>query len=347
MLASPGMGSTMMEWLLGALIAFVGLAHAIASWLYFARDQRELWWLWSLGWVLATVACIAAAHTSEWTGYGLFAGLVAVWTVWWVAIQASTTLDWVAENRYQATGQIVGNTLVIRHVRNFDWKGKRTFEERWEERVYDLAKLRALDLFVCFWGNPRIAHVMLSFDFADGAPICFSVETRREITERWTPLAGFMKSYELLIIAGDERDLVRNRINIRGEDVRLYRVFTTPDMRRRILEGIVGQMTRLAERPRFYNTIFHNCINEIARIVWTSGQKFPLDWRILFSGYVAEYLYDIELLDPSRPFAALKAHSDIRARSLAADQDPLYSRRIRDGLADPNTSKATVIASAV
>ena len=105
----------MMEWLLGMLVAFVGIAHAIASWLYFARRPKERWWLWSVAWVVATVACIAAAHTAPIQGYGLFAGLVAVWTFWWVTIQASTTLEWVPENRYQATGEIVGDTLTVDH----------------------------------------------------------------------------------------------------------------------------------------------------------------------------------------------------------------------------------------
>lgn len=322
---------------LDAVVIVVGFAHAFAAWSYFARSSTERWWLWSLGWVVATVACLIAARADAWAGYGLFAGCVAAWTLWWIAIPASAKLDWLPENRHQATGTIVGQTVTIRNVRNFEWTDKHTFVERWEERVYDLAALQALDLYVCTWGNPRIAHTMVSFDFADRPPLCLSVETRREVKERWTVFAGLMKSYELVIIAGDERDLVKSRIALRGEDVRLYRIASTPGMRRKILALSIAQMNCLAARPRFYNTIFYNCTTEIGRIVWAAGHRFPLNWRLFLTGFVAEYLYDLALLDRSRSFCALKENADIRARagSIGGD-DPEFSRRIRAGLADPN-----------
>lgn len=323
----------MPTWLPDALVILIGLAHAIAAWLYFSREPNG--WLWPLGWIAATVACVLAAQTNPWIGYGLFAAVVSLWTAWWTRIRPAAAANWVPENRHQATGRFDGDTLTVRHVRNFDWKGKRDVTERWEDRRYDLTKLQGLDLFVCTWGDPRIAHTMVSFDFADGSPLCFSVETRREVGERWTPLAGFMRSYELFMIAADERDVVRSRINLRNEDVRLYRVWATDDIRRKLLRRYVKQMNRLATRPRFYNTVFANCTIEIAMIVRAAGHKLPLDWRLLVSGYVAEFLYDLKLLDRARPFAALKESADIKAKSKAADSDADYSRRIRDGLADP------------
>ena len=328
--------------LLDASVVLLGAAHAIAAWLYFSREPRG--WLWPLAWVAATVTCVLAAQAQPWIGYGLFAAVVALWTAWWTRIRPSTKLNWVPENRHQATGKFDGDTLTVRHVRNFDWKGKRDFTERWEDRTFDLAKLQGLDLFVCTWGNPRIAHTMVSFDFGDATPLCFSVETRREVGERWTPLAGFMRSYELMVIAADERDVVRSRLNLRNEDVRLYRVWAADEMRRKLLRRYVRQMNRLAARPRFYNTVFANCTIEIAMIVRAAGHKFPLDWRLLVSGYVAEFLYDLELLDRSRPFAALKENADIRAKSKAADGDAAYSRRIRLGLADPQAAANTAPA---
>jgi hypothetical protein len=326
----------MAGWLATTLVAVIGLAHALAAWSYFSRGPNG--WLWPAGWLLTTAACLWAAQVAPAWGYGLFLLAVALWTLWWVTIRPASQRDWVPENRHQATGTLVGDMLRVRHVRAFDWTSKRAFVERWEERTYDLSRMTALDLFVCTWGDPRIAHTMVAFEFADQPPLCFTIETRREVGERWTPFAGFMKSYELLVIAADERDVVRHRINLRGEDVRLYRIWATPEMRRKILTRYVDQMNALAARPRFYNTIFTNCTTEVARIVWAAGQRFPLDWRLLVSGYVAEFLYDLELLDRSLSIEALKANADIRAKSKAADQDPAYSVRIRDGLADPMLS---------
>ncbi len=326
------------------LVAAIGVAHALAAWFYFTREASG-GWRWPLAWIAATVACLAAAQTAPTVGYGLFFAAVAMWTLWWMNISALAKANWVPENRHQATAVVAGDRLTVRNVRNFDWTGKRTFTERWEERVYDLSTLRGLDLFVCTWGDPRIAHTMVSVDFATMPALCFSIETRRVVGEKWTPLAGFMRSYELFVIAGDERDLVRNRINVRAEDVRLYRVYATEAMRRKILDTYIEQMNRLADRPRFYNTVFNNCTVEIARIVRAAGHVFPLDWRLLVSGYVAEYLYDLELLDRTRPFAELKAAADISGKSRDADQAEDYSRRIRVGLADPQAVATVAIAA--
>jgi Domain of unknown function (DUF4105) len=332
---TPSWGLMSQIWIDGA-VASIGLVHGPAAYLYFSRESNAV--KWPLAWIAATVSCLVMARTgSPWLGYGLFVAIIAAWTLWWARLRPAKTRNWVPENAYQATGAIVGDTLVVKNVRNLNWRTKREFEPHWEDRTYDLVGLRGMDLFVCTWGEPRIAHTMVSFDFADRPALCFSIETRREIGETWTALAGFMKSYELLVIAGDERDLVRSRVNLRGERVRLYRIASTPAIRRKILARYIAQMNRLASRPRYYNTIFHNCTTEIGRIVFAAGHRFPLDWRLLVSGYVDAYLYDQKLLDRSRPFAELKAAADITKRANAADADPQFSRRIRDGLPDPGT----------
>jgi hypothetical protein len=324
-----------MQFLVDAVVALIGLAHAAAAYFYFSRERIAL--LTPMAWLAATAACLFIARTNAWLGYGLFIGIVAVWTLWWTSIRPSKTANWVDENKHQATAELSGNTLTVHHVRNFEWHSKRDAAPRWETRRYDLTKLVGLDLFVCTWGAPRIAHTIVSFDFGDDHPLCFSIETRREVGEKWTALAGFMRSYELILIAGVERDLVRSRVNIRGETVRLYRIASERDMQRKVLLRYVAHMNRLAKKPRFYNTVFSNCTTEIARLVYAAGHRFPLNWRLLVSGYVGEYLFDLKLLDTSRPFQDLKRDADIAARSHAADADSAYSRRIRDGLIDPGT----------
>jgi Domain of unknown function (DUF4105) len=251
--------------LMDAVVMATGLAHALAAYLYFSRETNVI--IWPVAWLAATGACLAMAWGGNgWFGYGLFAGIVALWTLWWTNLRPAGQRDWVEENAYQATGAIVGDILVVKNVRNLNWLNKRDFDPHWEDRTYDLATLKAMDLFVCTWGEPRIAHTMVSFDFGERPALCFSIETRREKGERWTALAGLMRSYELIVIVGDERDLVRSRVNVRGETVRLYRVASTNAIQRRILARYIAQMNRLATRPRFYNTLFSNCTTEVARL---------------------------------------------------------------------------------
>jgi len=58
----------------------------------------------------------------------------------------------------------------------------------------------------------------------------------------------------------------------------------------------------------------------------------PLSWKILLSGYVPNYLYELGRLDTTLPFAQLERLSHVNERAHAAASDPAFSQRIREGL---------------
>jgi len=58
-------------------------------------------------------------------------------------------------------------------------------------------------------------------------------------------------------------------------------------------------------------------------------------WKILLSGYVPEYLYEMGRLNTSLPFAELKQQSRINDRARAADKAADFSQWIRQGLSMP------------
>jgi hypothetical protein len=315
-----------MIWLQSAL-ALLGLLHAAAAYFYFSKHDRAL--PWTLVWLVLSAGCIAFLPAWPYTSLGVFAGAVVAWTLWWGAIHPSIAHDWIVEDERQASGEVVDDAVIIRDLRNFHWLGRGEFTAHWETRRYALAKLSAVDLFVCTWGDPRIAHLIVSLLFDDQTPLAFSIETRRETSERWSMLAGFMRSYELIVIAADERDVIRLRTNVRHEQVARYRLRTTPQMRRRLFLTYLAEMNALAQRPRFYNTVASNCTTEVIRILRASGRRLPLDWRILVSGNVPEYLHALGLLEDQRPISVVRANADISALALAAEGDPAFSRLIR------------------
>ncbi|MGD9601053.1 MAG: DUF4105 domain-containing protein [Gammaproteobacteria bacterium] len=310
-----------------AAIALLGVLHAAAAYFYFSKERFA--GTWALGWLVLTAVAVAMLPAHPYAtacGFGL---ALAAWTTWWVTIRPLASRTWVADNAFQATGMLVGEQLSIHHRRNFTWRTKTDFTATWDDARYALGELDAVDLFVSSWGDPRIAHLIVSFVFRNGETLAFSIETRRETTEKWSGLAGFMKSYELIIIAAPESDLIRVRTNIRHETVHRYRLVSTPMMRRRLLNRYLRQMNRLARRPRFYNTLFCNCTTEIARILGAAGRHVPFAWPLIVSGYAPEYFHRIGLIDPSRPLAAHRAEGDIGARARAEPSDVPYSRRIR------------------
>jgi hypothetical protein len=127
---------------------------------------------------------------------------------------------------------------------------------------------------------------------------------------------------------------VRLRTNYRNprEQVYLYRIRPRPDRGRALLLQYLSEVNRLAERASWYNALTHNCTTTIRLNANAAGVGIPLDWRFLANGYLPEFLYEQGAIDTSLPLAELTVKSLIDPRARAADQDPAFSARIRDGL---------------
>ena len=141
---------------------------------------------------------------------------------------------------------------------------RQRLHRRWSKRSYDLSKLKTLDLFLAYWAGPEMAHVIMSFGFEDGDYLAWSVEVRREKNGEFSPIADAFKSHTLVYLATTERDSVRLRSNVRGEDVRLYRLKVPPEQARVLLLQYVAEATALAEQPKFYNSITANCATVVS-----------------------------------------------------------------------------------
>jgi hypothetical protein len=262
--------------------------------------------------------------------------VVAVVLAWWSTIRPSNDRDWQPDVARTATATIDNNDLVVHNVRNFNWRSDQDFDQRWEQRTYDLLQLHDVDLVLSYWGGESIAHLIVSFGFDDGRRVGFSSETRKERGEEYSTIGGFFKQYELVIIAADERDIVRVRSNIRHEDVRIYRLRMRPEYARQLLQEYVDDANSLSREPRWYNTATGNCTTLVFGMVRKLRPGLPLDYRILLSGYLPNYAYDVGATDTSIPFEQLRAFSRIHDKALQADGDPDYSRLIRIGIPVPH-----------
>jgi hypothetical protein len=60
-----------------------------------------------------------------------------------------------------------------------------------------------------------------------------------------------------------------------------------------------------------------------------------MSWKVLLSGYVPDYLYELGKIDTTKPFPELEKLSHVNDRAHAADKDPAFSQRIREGLPMP------------
>ena len=251
---------------------------------------------------------------------------------WWLGIPPRNDRDWQADVARLPSVTRDGDTVTLHDVRDFDYSSETDFAERWEDRTYDLSRVRGVDLFLSYWGPTLIAHTIMSWEFDDGRHLAISIETRKEKGETYSALRGFFRQYELYYVVADERDVVRLRTSYRGEQVFLYRLRASPARARAALESYLEEINRLARRPKWYNAFTHNCTTTIRGHVQDAGVHNPWNWRILANGKGDELLYSRGAINTSLPFAEVRAHSDITAKAKAADRDPEFSLRIREGL---------------
>ncbi|VFU09956.1 DUF4105 domain-containing protein [Methylocella tundrae] len=267
-----------------------------------------------------------------WIAYALvFAGLLG----WWSTILPSNDRDFAPDVAHGVTGIVRGDELTLENVRNFTWASPTDFSEHWEERRYDLAKLSSVDFYLVYFMGPLIAHSMVSFGFEDGRHLMFSIEIRKERGEAFSAIAGFFKRYELVFLAADERDFLFLR-KAEDEDVRLFRIRTSPQAARALLLQYVRDANQLAAHPQFYNTLTANCTTSIFLMLRTLSPTFPLDWRVLLNGFLPSYAYQHGLIDTSIPLAEVIARAAVTDRIMMGLSEVAFGQRLREGLPDPN-----------
>jgi hypothetical protein len=285
--------------------------------------------------ILAFATVLALFTRRRWVALWVFALVFGGIVVWWGSIKPPADGDWAPDVARQTTGMLDGDILTLSDVRDFEWVTDNDFSERWSKRSYDLSRLKTLDLFLAYWGGPEMAHLIMSFGFEGGEKLAWSVEVRREKTGQFSPIADAFKSHTLVYLATTERDSVRLRSNVRGEDVRLYRLRASPEAARTVLLQYVAEANELAERPAFYNSLTTNCTTAVVKLIRTAGGTLPFDWRLIVNGYLPGYLYDHGAVVTTIPLSELMALARIDERARAADQSPEFSRLIRVGVPSP------------
>ena len=300
-------------WIYGALY-FDGVSKELAAvqavimlgiWIFVKSCSRKLW---------------------------IFSIWFAVVLVWWISLKPSNVGNWQPDVAEKAFAEIENDEVTLHHVRNCEYRTDTDFTVRWETRKVRLSQLIGIDLFITYWGSPWMAHPILSFQFADAPPLCFSIETRKREGQSYSAVGGLYRQFDLIYIVADESDVIRLRTNYRkDEEVYLYRTSVSPaEARKRFLEYL-RSINGLCEQARWYHAITTNCTTAI-RSQHPTSERMPWDWRLLLNGKGDELMYERHtILTDGLPFNELKRRAQINTAAKAIHDAVDFSQRIRIG----------------
>ena len=313
------------------LVLLLAIAWGSAALWFDGPASRPLAGLLAAAFALAALALLIGVRPRL-RGFAAFLALFAVLLAWWLSIEPSNERDWQPDVARLAHAEIQGDRVTVRNIRNFDYRTETDYTPAYYDKTFDVSKLQSVDMVAVYWMGPAIAHTFLSFGFEGGDQLAVSIETRKEKNEAYSTIRGFFKQYELYYVVADERDVIRLRTNYRKdppEDVYLYRLPGSIRNGRNVFLGYMHRINALRDKPEFYNTLTTNCTTSIWYHSQVNPDHLPLSWKVLASGYLPDYLYEMGRLDRNVPFETLKRAAYVNPRAQAADQAADFSRRIR------------------
>ena len=244
--------------------------------------------------------------------------------------QASNERDWSPEMEQVPSATLEAGVVTLKNIRHNTYASEDDFVVEYFDRKFNLSEIQSVDYIVVPFKIKQIAHTMISFGLQDGTYLTVSVEVRKEKGDRYNPVLGMGRQFELMYLVGDERDLIRLRTEHRDAEVYVYPSVATPEHAQALFLDVMERANQLAVDPEFYHSIGNNCTTNLASHVnEISSKKIRYGWRVLLPGLSAKYAYDLGLLDNRIPFEELTELALVNDLALEHRDAADFSQKIR------------------
>ncbi len=239
--------------------------------------------------------------------------------------------SWIPMMANQPYITLENGRIHVHNIRNFRYKTAYDFIPQWKDAVYDVNSITDVDYMVnpfTFWWN--LAHVFLSFWFADGRHLTVSIEWRRTVYEYsdWDVFRWNLKQFEKVFIVADERDILPLRAVMWEGSLYYYPLKISPPDAKVLFLSLMEEETRMKDHPEFIEGP-HNCshnlwlhLEEIYPIPKYSPASF-------FWWNTDRFAYDHAMIDTHLDFETTKNNhflDDLVAKYLF---DENFSKKIR------------------
>ena len=242
--------------------------------------------------------------------------------------------DWQEHLKIASTAEFDGDAVTVRNVRNFRYSPTEAdIIPNYYDKTYDLREVEKVWYITePFNEATYAAHTFVSFEFKNGDFLAITIEARKAKGQKYSMGKGMLKTYPLIYIAADERDVILLRANVRKDKVYVYPVKTSsPENPRLLLVDMLGMMNELVEKPVWYNTLFASCTSSIAKHVnnITPGRISSLSWQLYLTASADELALKSGLLDTDLSIDEARKKYLINDKSEKAGDVPNYSNLIR------------------
>lgn len=253
----------------------------------------------------------------------------------WQAVQVPPLVgDWQTQLENISTAEFNGDTVTVRNVRNFRYgPTEADMHPDYYTKTYDLNGItRVWYTTEPFNENKLAAHTFLTFEFTNGDFLAITMEARKTKAQSYSIWKGMLRTYPLVYIAADERDVTLLRANLRKDEVYVYPVkLSKPENARLLLVDVLERMNDLLVHPVWYHTLFANCTSSIAYHVnrLSPDRVSPLSWQLWLTASADELALQRGLLDTNLSIEDARAKYAVTARSQEVGDVPNYSKLIR------------------
>lgn len=311
--------------LLTGLMAMATLA--IVAWMagalyYDVGHTSAAGWLLILLW-LAMVMGLLAFWQPYWKPCAAIGVLFLLFLWWWFGQKPSQERNWSPNHIVLSRIDMEGDIIRVEHVRNTEYHTLDDYTPRYETRTYHASRLCGADVLICFWGSPWMCHPIMIFDFGADDRVCFSIEVRYRVGQKYNLLSSLYRQQELTYIVCDERDAILKRTRYaQDQDCYLYRFQADRDEIRQWFQEYADGVNCLAEKPRWYHGLTANCTTTIYN---QRQHAMAWNWNLMFNGHLDRALYLHQRLDQRLAFEALKRQSRV---------NDIVNRAPEDGFGD-------------
>ncbi len=243
--------------------------------------------------------------------------------------------NWYPYLAHTAHVELGRDRFTVTPITDWSYSASGPTRQSYVSATYEISDVQAV--WFVIEPDPNLsfaAHTFMLFEFSGDRLLGLTIEARREANEDYSPIAGTFNQFELAYLWGAARDLLTRRAVMLGHRVMIYPVNITRDQMQTMLRNVLVRTHSLEFTPRYYNTLFSNCTNELAK-----AAGFHWAPAFILTGQSDQYLFDRHLLDaPSLTIARQRAEMEGVITELNGAPQSEFDRRLLAELRRRNTS---------